>query len=81
MKFVEIPTKMLSPVALNGLVEEFVTRDGTDYGGRERTLEEKKGAVIRQLDRGEVVIVFDPDSETCTIITKDKLPSSRLAGA
>jgi hypothetical protein len=53
------------------LIEEFVTRDGTDYGEREHTLEQKKRAVARQLERGEVVIVFDPESETCNIIPND----------
>jgi uncharacterized protein YheU (UPF0270 family) len=38
---------------------------------QEYTLEEKKGAVVRQLDRGEVMIVFDSESETCNIILKE----------
>jgi uncharacterized protein YheU (UPF0270 family) len=71
MTLVEIPLKRLSRNALDGLIEEFVTRDGTDYGDQEQTLEEKKTAVIRQLDRGEVIIVFDPDSESCNIIPKE----------
>ena len=73
MSFVEIPVKTLSPASLHGLVEEFVTREGTDYGEREHRLEDKVQAVMRQLDRGEVVIVFDPKSETCNIITKEEL--------
>ena len=66
-----VPVDSLSPEALEGLVEEFVTRDGTDYGLRERSLAEKKAAVLRQLQRGEIVIVFDPASETCNIVPKD----------
>ncbi len=31
---VELSPDDLSPEALRGLVEEFVTRDGTDYGPR-----------------------------------------------
>jgi uncharacterized protein YheU (UPF0270 family) len=68
---VEIPPSRLSREALDGLIEEFVTREGTDYGEQEHTLEQKKRAVARQLDRGEVVIVFDPESETCNIIPKN----------
>ena len=52
MSFVEIPAETLSRQALDGLIEEFVTRDGTDYGAEERTLDDKKSAVARQLDRG-----------------------------
>src|SRR6185369_17547068 len=70
LPFVEVPVERISREALDGLIEEFVTRDGTDYGLQERTLEEKKRAVARQLDRGEVVILFDPESETCNIVPK-----------
>lgn len=68
---IEVPPSRLSPEALDWLVEEFVTRDGTDYGEHEQTLQAKKRAVARQLERGEVVIVFDPGSETCNIVPKD----------
>jgi uncharacterized protein YheU (UPF0270 family) len=64
---VEVPVSALSIDALRALVEEFVTRDGTDYGAIERDLDSKVAAVLRQLERGEVRIVFDPESETITI--------------
>lgn len=73
MRFDQIPVEALSCEALDGLIEEFVTRDGTDYGAEERTLDDKKSAVRIQLDRGEVVIVFDPDTQTSNIILKDEL--------
>jgi len=63
----EIPHTALSGEALRGLVEEFVSRDGTDYGAREIALEEKVADVMEQLERGEVRIWYDPDSETATI--------------
>ena len=72
MASVQIPIERLSPEALDGLIEEFVTRDGTDYGLREQTLEEKKSAIVRQLERGEVVVVFDAESESCNIVSKDE---------
>ena len=68
MEPVEIPGDALSPVALRALLEEFVSRDGTDYGAVERSLDEKLADVRRQLERGEVRIVFDPESETTTIV-------------
>ena len=68
----QIPIERLSPEALDGLIEEFVTRDGTDYGLREQTLEEKKSAIVRQLERGEIVVVFDAESESCNIVSKDE---------
>ena len=80
MRIVPIPAEALSGQALDGLLEEFVTRDGTDYGAEERTLDDKKSAVRRQLDRGEIMVVFDPDTQTSNIILKDELrlrPSTR----
>ena len=68
MNPIEVPPGALSRETLRTLVEEFVTRDGTDYGAVERSLDAKVADVLRQLDRGEVRIVFDPDSETTTLV-------------
>ena len=64
----EIPHRELTDAALRGVVEAFVLREGTDYGQREYSLEDKIAAVMRQLDRGEAVIVFDPDTESVSIV-------------
>ncbi len=63
-----IPHGQLSRQALNGVVEEFVTRDGTDYGEIEIPLETKIARVMAQLKSGKAVIVFDPETESCTIL-------------
>jgi uncharacterized protein YheU (UPF0270 family) len=67
---VEVPRKALSREALRGVIEEFVTRPGTDYGMQERTIEEKVADIERQLDRGDAIIVFDPDAATTNIVPK-----------
>ena len=64
----EIPYQKLPPETLNAVIEEFVTREGTDYGDRVFSLEEKISEVRLQLKQGSVKVVFDPDSETCNII-------------
>ena len=66
-----IPFQKLSREALRGVIEEFVTRDGTDYGFIETDLEQKIDIVLRQLKRGEVFIVYDQDAETTTILSKE----------
>jgi len=58
----------LTAEALHGLAAEFVTRDGTDYGVRERTVEEKVRDVLRQLERGEAKIMFDPATSSANIV-------------
>jgi uncharacterized protein YheU (UPF0270 family) len=69
----ELSPDDLSPQALRGLVEEFVTRDGTDYGAVERSVEEKIAGVMAQLASGEARIVFDPETQTANILTRRDL--------
>jgi uncharacterized protein len=69
----EVPLEALSPEALEGLVEEFVTREGTDYGHFEFSLSEKRDRVLGQLRRGEVAIVFEVESESTTLIHRTEL--------
>jgi len=71
MPAVKIPYDQLSPEALQGVIEEFVTRDGTDYGEIEVSLDTKISQVLGQLKSGKAVIVFDQGSETCTILKSD----------
>ena len=53
---------------LHAVVESYVLREGTDYGEKEFSLEDKVAHVISRLKRGEARIVFDPESETVSII-------------
>ncbi len=78
---VKLELDQLSAEALRGLVEEFVTREGTDYGdgrgderrdqegpGQDWTLEEKVAQIIEQLERGEARIVFDLELASASIV-------------
>ncbi|WP_136810742.1 YheU family protein [Desulfosediminicola flagellatus] len=71
MNAVTIPYDQLSQEALKGVIEEFVTRNGTDYGEAQIPLETKIAQVLIQLKSKEAFIVFDHDSETATILHKD----------
>ena len=71
MTAVKIPYDQLSSKALLGVIEEFVTRDGTDYGEVEMPLKTKISQVLAQLKSGKAVIVFARESESCTIFTSD----------
>jgi uncharacterized protein YheU (UPF0270 family) len=74
---VEVPHAQLAPDVLRRLVEEFVTRDGTDYGVVERTLAEKVAAVMQQLRAGELAIVVDVEDETIDIVTRQPASAGR----
>jgi uncharacterized protein YheU (UPF0270 family) len=65
---IEIPYFELSAEALRGVVESFVLREGTDYGARQHSIDEKVEQVMEQLRRGEAQIFFDPDTESVTIV-------------
>jgi uncharacterized protein YheU (UPF0270 family) len=71
MTAVKVPYNQLSPQALQGVIEEFVTRDGTDYGEIEISLARKISQVLSQLKSGKAVIVFDQETQTCTILKND----------
>ena len=76
--FVEIPLESLSPEARDGLIESFVLREGTDYGAAEVTLEKKVAQVYRQIQSGQVKIVFDPSTESIDILTARELSLRKL---
>jgi uncharacterized protein len=68
-----IPHRLLSPDALRGVIEAFVTREGTNYGAQDVPLAIKVGQVRHQLDTGTAVIVYDEDTDSCTIQPADQL--------
>ncbi len=61
----EIPYRELSQDALKAIIEEFITREGTDYGDQDYSLQDKIQQVKRQLEVGEAIINYDADSQTC----------------
>ncbi len=65
---IEIPYQSLSQQALSGIVEEFASRDGTDYGEFEFSLADKVTQVEAQLKSGHLTLLFDPISQSCQIV-------------
>ena len=74
---VEIPKGSLSRDALKGVIENFILREGTDYGMAEVSYEAKAEQIERQLDRGHIKIVFDPNTETVTLMTDREWKKAR----
>lgn len=73
-----IPAHLLQAETLTALIEDFVTREGTDNGD-ETPLETRVQRVRRALDKGEAVIVFDPDSQQCQLALTCDVPKEWLA--
>ena len=61
---IPIPYQRLSPEALDAVIEEFVTREGTDYGEYDYSLDDKKQHILKQLQSGKATLLFDPDAGT-----------------
>ena len=65
---VEIPLTAVDRDTLSKIVEEFVLREGTDYGAQEVSLEAKVAQVLKSLDKGHTKLFFDPESESVTLV-------------
>jgi uncharacterized protein YheU (UPF0270 family) len=68
----QIPYGELTTDALRGVVEAFILREGTDYGAREFSLDEKVAHVMAQLEAGEAHIVFDPETQSVDIVVPNR---------
>lgn len=68
-----IPYQSLNSDVLDNIIEHFVLREGTDYGHQDYSLEQKVAAVRRQLQRGEVVLTWDAELETCNLVSRQQL--------
>lgn len=70
----KIPVSKLSPKALHGIIEEFISRDGTDYGEIEASPEKSFRKVKSMLATGKAVLIFDDETETTNIfLAKDPM--------
>ena len=65
----------LAPDTLRAVIESFVLREGTDYGLHETSLDDKVAQVLAQLRAGKAHIVFDPATESVTIVVTRALPT------
>jgi hypothetical protein len=66
-----IPVNRLSPEALQGVIKEFISRDGTDYGEREAAPETNFRQIRHKLENGSAVLIFDDETETTNICLAD----------
>jgi hypothetical protein len=67
MSIHKIPVNKLSPEALQGVINEFISRDGTDYGEMEVSPETNFRQVKDKLETGLAVLIFDDETETTNI--------------
>ena len=66
-----IPVSKLRAEALDGVIKEFISRDGTDYGEFEASVEKKFKQVKQKLEKGLAVLIYDDEMETTNIFRHD----------
>jgi len=67
----KIPWQSLSQPTLIGLVQEYVSREGTEYGFEEIPFETKVAQVVAQLRVHKAEILYDEETQTTTIAVID----------
>ena len=72
-----IPHQMLEAETLTRLLEDFVTREGTDNGD-DTPLDIRVERARRALEKGQAVIAFDPDSQQCQLMLREEVPREWL---
>ena len=70
--FVSVPVAQLEPDTLGRLLEEFCSRDGTDYGLQETPLEQRVRQLHARLERGDARLLFDVESESWDILSHEE---------
>ena len=72
-KPIEIPWQELSGDALRGVIEAYVLREGTEYGTRDYSLEEKVVMVRDQLERGDAQLFYYAHPPTVELVLKQQI--------
>ena len=75
---VVVPYERIPEATLRRMIEEFVTRDGTDYGQTEVPLETRVENVMHQLRKGKTLVVYDEESESANLVTREQLQQAGI---
>lgn len=68
-----IPYDTIEPETLTRILEDIVTRDGTDYGDYDVTVAQKTQKALQLLRSQNAFLLFDTESETIKLLSKDQL--------
>jgi uncharacterized protein YheU (UPF0270 family) len=73
-----VDPKQLTQESLFGIIDNFILREGTDYGMHEVTHLQKRESLMTQISEGAVLIVFDAESESVTLLAQEEYASRRM---
>lgn len=77
-ELVRVPPERVDAEVLNSMLEDYASRDGTDYGARELELGEKVANLQAQLRAGSLAIVYDLASEQWDLLPQEQLAQWQL---
>lgn len=73
-----VPVEQIPKDLLNKLLDSFISREGTDYGTIELSIEEKRINLKKLLTTKEAFIAFDGESETFNLLSKSEVKHLKL---
>lgn len=68
LQWVEVPYEQLNAETLQRMIEEFVTRDGSNWEGNSGALDAKVTQVVGQLKQKKIKVVFDLQSQSANLV-------------
>jgi len=74
-----IPPERLTMEVLRSIVESYVSREGTDYGEVELSLDEKVDSLLPSIYSGEVLLVYGEASQSVNLVPKQQLTEAETA--
>ena len=73
-----IPYQQLDEITLNNLIEQYILREGTDYGEVEFSLQEKTLQILEQIQNQNIHIIYSELEESVTLISNHELKSAQI---
>lgn len=75
--FMLIPYQQLDAMTLNNLIEQYILREGTDYGEVEFSLQQKTQQILTQIKNEEIFIMYSELNESVTLISKQEFKQTQ----
>ncbi len=75
--FMLIPYQQLDAMTLNNLIEQYILREGTDYGEVEFSLQQKTQQILAQIKNEEIFIMYSELNESVTLISKQEFKQTQ----
>lgn len=67
-----IPIEQLNAETLQAIIEDYILREGTDYGAIDASKDDKIAQVMLQLKQGSAVVVYSELHESVNILPREQ---------